>query len=268
MRWPLQLNSCVENLFTTACLKLISLLCTLSPSSVIDDENGDSEDSTVTAQNTSPEDSSSQNSSPTEITEAEQQVIQQLEARDREVRAHEQAHAAVGGSLAGAPSYDYQTGPDGKRYAVGGEVSIDVSKESDPEDTIRKMQTVQAAALAPAEPSSQDRKVAAQASRYIAEARIELAAEVLQSEESENAELTSAEQVTETEKAEKQEAQQEKRDAINNALSETTQQTAKTNAELAQEKAERERVIQTAKVIANTYTSSSITADIQFNAVA
>lgn len=107
----------------------------------------------------------------------EQRVIDQLKSRDREVRAHEQAHAAVGGSLAGAPSYDYQTGPDGKKYAVGGEVSIDVSKTNDPEQTIQKMQTVRAAALAPAEPSSQDRKVAAQASRNIAEARAELVSE-------------------------------------------------------------------------------------------
>lgn len=104
----------------------------------------------------------------------EQRVIDQLKSRDREVRAHEQAHAAVGGSLAGSPSYEYQTGPDGKKYAVGGEVSIDVSKTNDPETTIRKMQTVRAAALAPAEPSSQDRKVAAEASRNIAEARAEL----------------------------------------------------------------------------------------------
>lgn len=107
----------------------------------------------------------------------EQRVVDQLESRDREVRAHEQAHAAVGGSLAGSPSYEFQTGPDGKKYAVGGEVSIDVSKANNPEDTIRKMQTVRAAALAPAEPSSQDRKVAAQASRNIAEARAELITE-------------------------------------------------------------------------------------------
>ena len=116
-----------------------------------------------------------ENSQQTQRQEAqEQRVIDQLKSRDREVRAHEQAHAAVGGSLAGSPSYEYQTGPDGKKYAVGGEVSIDVSKTNDPETTIRKMQTVRAAALAPAEPSSQDRKVAAEASRNIAEARAEL----------------------------------------------------------------------------------------------
>ena len=103
--------------------------------------------------------------------------IQELQQRDSEVRAHEQAHAAIGGTHAGTPSYEYQTGPNGQKYAVGGEVSIDVSKEATPEETIRKMQTVHAAALAPAEPSSQDRKVAAQAVRNIADARAELVQE-------------------------------------------------------------------------------------------
>lgn len=102
------------------------------------------------------------------------QQIQELQQRDNEVKAHEQAHAAIGGVHAGSPNYEYQTGPNGKKYAVGGEVSIDVSKEASPEETIRKMQTVQAAALAPAEPSSQDRKVAAQAARNIADARAEV----------------------------------------------------------------------------------------------
>ncbi|GHB78881.1 hypothetical protein GCM10008107_30540 [Psychrosphaera saromensis] len=114
-----------------------------------------------------------QESQEKEQEQVEQQQIQQLQQRDVEVKAHEQAHAAIGGSHAGTPNYEYETGPNGKKYAVGGEVSIDVSKEATPEATIRKMQTVQAAALAPAEPSSQDRKVAAQAASNIAEAKVE-----------------------------------------------------------------------------------------------
>ena len=113
--------------------------------------------------------------------EAQQQRQEQLEiaelaSRDREVRAHEQAHAAVGGAYAGAPTYTFARGPDGKRYAVGGEVSIDTSPiPNDPEATLRKMELVQRAALAPAEPSAQDRRVAAQAAAQAAEARAELA---------------------------------------------------------------------------------------------
>jgi hypothetical protein len=125
-----------------------------------------------------------QESQEKEQEQVEQQQIQQLQQRDVEVKAHEQAHAAVGGTHAGTPNYEYETGPNGKKYAVGGEVSIDVSKEATPEATIRKMQIVQAAALAPAEPSSQDRKVAAQAASNIAEAKVESVKQNAESAES------------------------------------------------------------------------------------
>lgn len=103
----------------------------------------------------------------------EAQDVAQLEARDKEVRIHEQAHAAVGGQYASAPRYEYTTGPDNKRYVTDGEVSIDVSKAATPAQTIEKMQLVQRAALAPAEPSAQDRKVAAEAAQQIATAKRE-----------------------------------------------------------------------------------------------
>lgn len=108
------------------------------------------------------------------LDEAEQQQVRELKARDMEVRAHEQAHKAVGGGYAGGISYEYEQGPDRGRYAVGGEVSIDVSPERDPSATIAKMQQVKAAAMAPAEPSGQDHSVAAQATQYEAEARQQL----------------------------------------------------------------------------------------------
>ncbi|MDG9925943.1 MULTISPECIES: putative metalloprotease CJM1_0395 family protein [unclassified Pseudomonas] len=106
----------------------------------------------------------------------EQLEIAELASRDREVRAHEQAHASVGGSYAGAPTYTFKRGPDGKSYAVGGEVSIDTSPiPGDPEATLRKMELVQRAALAPAEPSAQDLRVAAEAAAQATQARAELA---------------------------------------------------------------------------------------------
>ena len=108
--------------------------------------------------------------------EQEQQQITELKARDTEVRIHEQAHASVGGQHAGSPSYEYQRGPDGTNYAVGGEVQIDVSEiPGDPQATIDKMQTVRAAALAPAEPSGADRSIAADATQKLAAAQAELA---------------------------------------------------------------------------------------------
>ncbi|MEO0576012.1 MAG: putative metalloprotease CJM1_0395 family protein [Pseudomonadota bacterium] len=107
------------------------------------------------------------------ISEAEQQQIRELQARDREVRAHEQAHLAAAGQYAkGGIQYDFDRGPDGRLYAVGGQVSVDTSEiAGDPQATLLKAQTLQRAALAPAEPSSQDRAVAAEMVAMAAEAR-------------------------------------------------------------------------------------------------
>lgn len=100
--------------------------------------------------------------------------IRQLAQRDREVRAHEAAHAAAGGSLTGAPSYSYTTGPDGRRYATSGEVSIESPQGSTPEETIERARTIIDAALAPAEPSPQDLRIAAQARAELIAAQAEL----------------------------------------------------------------------------------------------
>lgn len=108
--------------------------------------------------------------------DAERQV-QKLKARDAEVRAHEAAHLSAGGGLVrGGASYTYQRGPDGRQYAVGGEVSIDTGAvPGDPKATLAKAQRIRAAALAPADPSPQDRAVAAAADQMAAEAASEIA---------------------------------------------------------------------------------------------
>ena len=110
------------------------------------------------------------------LTEEQIKQVEELKARDQEVRTHEAAHLAAAGQHAkGGPTFDYQQGPDGKRYAVGGEVQIDTSKvPNDPEATIQKARQIRAAAMAPAEPSSQDRQVAAQAVQMESQARAEL----------------------------------------------------------------------------------------------
>ena len=106
----------------------------------------------------------------------DQQIVRELATRDREVRAHEQAHAAAGGPHASHPHYQYTQGPNGVRYATAGHVNIDVSEvPGDPQATLAKMQTVVAAALAPAQPSPQDRAVAAKASAAASKARSEIA---------------------------------------------------------------------------------------------
>ena len=114
----------------------------------------------------------------TEATPEESRELQELKRTDREVRTHEQAHKAAGGAHAGSIHLEYTVGPDGKRYASSGEVSIDVSEvPGDPEATLRKMEVVQRAANAPAEPSGADRQVAAQAASTASRARAELATE-------------------------------------------------------------------------------------------
>jgi hypothetical protein len=119
--------------------------------------------------------------------QADQEEIQELKARDTEVRLHEQAHARVGGQYAGSPSYEYQRGPDGNNYAVGGQVMIDVAEiPGDPAGTIDKMQTVRAAALAPAEPSGADRAIAADATQKIAAAQAELASATISGSDEED----------------------------------------------------------------------------------
>ena len=111
------------------------------------------------------------------LTPDEQKMVDQLKARDAEGRAHENAHKSAGGQYGmGGITFRYQTGPDGKRYAVEGEVRIDTSSVSgDPEATIQKARAIRKAANAPASPSAQDRSVASQATAKEMEAQRELA---------------------------------------------------------------------------------------------
>ena len=111
-----------------------------------------------------------------QLSEGEQKQVQELKAADAEIHRHEQAHAAAGGQYAGAPQYEFTNGPDGKRYATSGHVAIDVAPVAgDPKATIEKMDVVQRAANAPAEPSGADRSVAAKAAALKQTAQVELA---------------------------------------------------------------------------------------------
>jgi hypothetical protein len=70
-----------------------------------------------------------------QLTEDERRILNQLKVRDPEVRVHEAVHLAAAGPHAnGAPTFEFETGPDGRQYATGGEVSIDSSPvPGDPE---------------------------------------------------------------------------------------------------------------------------------------
>ena len=109
------------------------------------------------------------------LTEDERQTVNELKARDREVRSHEQAHRTAGGSFVGPPRFRFVRGPDGQFYAAGGEVSINATPVAgNPKATIAKMQVIKRAALAPQQPSGQDQRVASEAEAKIIQAKQEL----------------------------------------------------------------------------------------------
>ena len=96
----------------------------------------------------------------------EDQYLQDLKKRDSEVRTHEASHAAAAGPyLVLGPQYQYTIGPDGRAYATGGNVQIDISAvKNNPAATIQKAQQLRSAATSVAEPSSADLAAASVAS--------------------------------------------------------------------------------------------------------
>ncbi len=150
-------------------------------------------EATTSAQSAQEQDSLQSQS--TELSEEDQQRVRELKARDREVRAHEQAHlSAAGGIAKGGANYTFERGPDQQMYAVGGEVQIDTSAVADnPVATLRKAQIIRRAALAPANPSSQDRSVAAEATQMASQAQADIAAKRSEEEAGETSNETDAE---------------------------------------------------------------------------
>jgi hypothetical protein len=122
-----------------------------------------------------------------QLTEGEKKQLEKLKERDRKVRQHERAHYYAAGPYArGGPRYVYQRGPDGRMYAIGGSVVLDVSPiPGDPEATLRKAQVIRRAALAPMDPSPEDRRIALEASQMAMEARAELREERIKGDDEE-----------------------------------------------------------------------------------
>lgn len=110
-----------------------------------------------------------------ELSTSEQAQVSSLKARDAQVKQHERAHlaASAGINVSGA-SYTYARGPDGRNYAVGGEVRIDTSPGRSAEATLAKAEHIIDAALAPVDPSSVDRTVASRAQQMAQQAKAEI----------------------------------------------------------------------------------------------
>jgi len=95
------------------------------------------------------------------LNDQERTQLRELQNRDAEVRIHEAQHFRAAGGLAkGTPNYTYQQGPDGQFYAVGGNVQLQTSRGSDPEQAKRDAQSFSNAAQAPGDASAQDISVA------------------------------------------------------------------------------------------------------------
>ncbi|WP_181905229.1 putative metalloprotease CJM1_0395 family protein [Aestuariispira insulae] len=169
----------------TALLSLDTLLASLEENQPKDPEaaEGGSTADAQDAKSDAQEDGKKDNA-PTDLaqlTEADLARIRQLSLQDSQVRLNEEAHVRVGGQYAGSPSYEFETGPDNRQYAISGEVSFnDTPIAGNPEATIRKLSIVKNAALAPAEPSTQDRAIASKASNGITQAQAQLRAQQLQ----------------------------------------------------------------------------------------
>lgn len=90
-------------------------------------------------------------------------VLEKFKKSDSNIKAHEQSHAA-GANTTSPIKYSYQTGPDGKLYAVGGEVRLDTSIPKDPNEASFKLSKLQSAASVSDGMSSADSNIAIQAS--------------------------------------------------------------------------------------------------------
>lgn len=104
-----------------------------------------------------------------------------LKKQDDTIKKHEQVHYSVARQYSELPIFQYQKGSDGNRYVVKGEVNFKmISSDDSPDAAIKKMQQIYLAALAPADPSTDDLTLAIQAIHSITDLRLQLFMEKLQ----------------------------------------------------------------------------------------
>jgi len=88
-------------------------------------------------------------------------VLAKFKNHDSEIKTHEQAHASIGHTTSPI-SYNYQEGPDGKMYVVGGSVRMDTSIPDDPKSAAFKLDMLSKAASGPTHLSGADGAIATQ----------------------------------------------------------------------------------------------------------
>ncbi len=103
-----------------------------------------------------------------QLTEEEKREIEKIRKNGRNVRRRELVYrAVVGNHVRGAASFQYDTGPDGIKYATDGHTSIDTRPViNNPEASIRKAQAIKRTKI--------DRSVAVEIDKMEREARQKL----------------------------------------------------------------------------------------------
>lgn len=88
-----------------------------------------------------------------------QRVLNKFKNKDSEIRTHEQTHASLGTTTAPI-NYNYQVGPDGKLYAMGGSVRFNTSIPSNPESAKVKLDELKDASSSVSSLSGADASIA------------------------------------------------------------------------------------------------------------
>ena len=88
-----------------------------------------------------------------------QRVLNKFKNKDNEIRTHEQTHASLGTTTAPI-NYNFQVGPDGKLYAMGGSVRFDTSIPSNPENAKVKLEELRDASSSVSPLSGADASIA------------------------------------------------------------------------------------------------------------
>ncbi len=152
---------------------------TLPKSHLIFNQEPDTFELSPTAKEKLAQENEEKSTNDQKLSKVEQKEVEELERIDSQVRRHELTQKAIAGSYAKeSVSFDYVTGPDGKKYAKEGHIKIDTRPiPNNPEATIRKARAIRSVGLTSTNTSSQNRSVSAEIAKIEREARMELKTE-------------------------------------------------------------------------------------------
>lgn len=120
------------------------------------------------------------------VTTDDLRELRDLQRSDRQVRVQENLQRQLAAEFVrGAPVYEFEEGPDGRRYAVGADSDFQLPNQasSDPRQAARDAASARQAALASAVSSPAEQAFAARAASAEARARAEITREVADSSE-------------------------------------------------------------------------------------